>query len=158
MALDVLVHYQYRRTQLPVANGFFKDVRNQHTQFIVLQDFIILKLLVVACKAIRSKAAGYLLDISLRRFWCRHGVCWTLWRLRYWCKQPDLSKGLLCKEKNFACRVACSVIVVEGLEQSPVFAFRCHLSFCWNKAMNSQTIFFFITSWMVSIMFFLFSF
>ena len=29
--------------------------------------------------------------------------------------QPELNKGLSCKEKKFACRLACSVIVLEGL-------------------------------------------
>ena len=38
------MHFQYRWAQLTVANGFFKGVRNQHTKFFVLQDFIILKI------------------------------------------------------------------------------------------------------------------
>ena len=41
---NVSVHFQYRWTQLTVANGFFKDVRNQLTKFFVLQDFVILKI------------------------------------------------------------------------------------------------------------------
>ena len=43
------------------------------------------------------------------------------------------------KRKKFACRLTCSVIVLQSLERTSLFAVR-------NKAMNNQTIFFFITS------------